>query len=64
MRTETEIREIYYKEYGEPRKEAGFSITVKKSQKGNWVVTLWYEPNSFRCEKEHTIVYNKEGVKL
>lgn len=53
--------ELYTAEFGNP---SDHSVSVKKSQKGNFVVTSYYEPNEFKSVLWHKVTYNSEGQKI
>ena len=61
-----QIIEIYESKYGkiEEMVRMGYRITFNQNAKGNWVVTKYYEPNSYKSEKGLQVVYNKEGMEI
>jgi len=56
--TEKEIETIYKSKYGD---KCDRVITVSKSQKGNFVVSDYYEPNSFKSVLQRKVTYNGNG---
>lgn len=57
-----EIRSRYVQQYGEPNAAQGMTITITQSQKGNWVVTRWYQKSSWVDDvAEFRVVYTTEG---
>lgn len=55
------MKDRYCRDFGPVDTKSGFSLTVSKSQKGNYVVTKWYQRSSWvDDEKEHEVVYSPE----
>jgi len=67
MATKTwhDIQVLFESQHGASNPSAGYTTTVHKSQKGNWVAQRWYQRSSWSDKVlEKTATYTPDGIAI